>query len=198
EFNAAATKLQKVYKSYHTRRYWADCAVVVEELWWKALDFAALKRSSVSFFDVEKQESAVSRWARARTRAAKCIEIAQKCLDDVHDVVLDTKQNGRVNQDDLTQFTDIDESLVIFTSTTTKDKDAGFNRNHSSEVSSPVVGHLPGYMDYRVGMRPQIPVERKWALGLQTIDGLSDMQPLNAHCLGFSMHIEFGFVKFRK
>ncbi|XLR08578.1 hypothetical protein S83_036516, partial [Arachis hypogaea] len=76
--------------------------------------------------------------------------------------------------------------------------DAGFNRNHSSEVSSPVVGHLPGYMDYRVGMRPQIPVERKWALGLQTIDGLSDMQPLNAHCLGFSMHIEFGFVKFRK
>ncbi|XLS79364.1 hypothetical protein HN51_063598, partial [Arachis hypogaea] len=109
EFNAAATKLQKVYKSYHTRRYWADCAVVVEELWWKALDFAALKRSSVSFFDVEKQESAVSRWARARTRAAKCIEIAQKCLDDVHDVVLDTKQNGRVNQDDLTQFTDIDE-----------------------------------------------------------------------------------------
>ncbi|XLT44560.1 hypothetical protein HN873_037164 [Arachis hypogaea] len=147
EFNAAATKLQKVYKSYHTRRYWADCAVVVEELWWKALDFAALKRSSVSFFDVEKQESAVSRWARARTRAAK---------------------------------------------------DAGFNRNHSSEVSSPVVGHLPGYMDYRVGMRPQIPVERKWALGLQTIDGLSDMQPLNAHCLGFSMHIEFGFVKFRK
>ena len=71
EFNAAATKLQKVYKSYHTRRYWADCAMVVEELWWKALDFAALKSSSVSFFDVEKQESAVSRWARARTRAAK-------------------------------------------------------------------------------------------------------------------------------
>ncbi|RYR62574.1 hypothetical protein Ahy_A04g020270 [Arachis hypogaea] len=43
----------------------------------------------------------------------------------------------------------------------------GFNRNHSSEVSSPVVGYLPGYIDYHVGMRPQIPVERKWALGLQ-------------------------------
>lgn len=45
--------------------------MVVEELWWKALDFAALKRSSVSFFDVQKPETAQSRWARARTRAAK-------------------------------------------------------------------------------------------------------------------------------
>ncbi|XP_028774223.1 IQ domain-containing protein IQM1-like [Neltuma alba] len=71
ELEAAATKLQKVYKSYRTRRNLADCAVVVEELWWKALDFAALKRSSVSFFDVANQETAASRWARARTRAAK-------------------------------------------------------------------------------------------------------------------------------
>ncbi|KAL4305317.1 hypothetical protein AHAS_Ahas16G0066200 [Arachis hypogaea] len=51
--------------------------------------------------------------------------------------------------------------------------------NHSSEVSSPVAGHFPGYMDYQVGMRPQIPVERKWALGIQTqfmLDQLADLQ----------------------
>ncbi|XP_071721471.1 IQ domain-containing protein IQM1-like isoform X2 [Rutidosis leptorrhynchoides] len=71
ELNAAATTVQKIYKSYRTRRNLADCAVVVEELWWKALDFAALDRSSVSFFNVEKHETAVSKWARARTRAAK-------------------------------------------------------------------------------------------------------------------------------
>ena len=35
------------------------------------LDFAELKRSYISFFDIGKPEIAVSCWSRARTRAAK-------------------------------------------------------------------------------------------------------------------------------
>ncbi|VAI21512.1 unnamed protein product [Triticum turgidum subsp. durum] len=69
--DAAALRLQKVYKSFRTRRQLADCAVLVEQSWWKLLDFALLNRSSVSFFDIEKQETAVSKWSRARSRAAK-------------------------------------------------------------------------------------------------------------------------------
>uniref|UniRef100_J3N2K6 Uncharacterized protein n=1 Tax=Oryza brachyantha TaxID=4533 RepID=J3N2K6_ORYBR len=71
EHQAAAVRLQKVYKSFRTRRQLADCAVLVEQRWWKLLDFALLKRNSVSFFDIEKPETAVSRWSRARMRAAK-------------------------------------------------------------------------------------------------------------------------------
>nr|XP_024922237.2 IQ domain-containing protein IQM6 isoform X1 [Ziziphus jujuba var. spinosa] len=88
----AALRLQKVYKSFRTRRQLADCAVLVEQRCfpclspeqcckicdfkachcrWKLLDFAELKRSSISFFEIEKPETAVSRWSRARTRAAK-------------------------------------------------------------------------------------------------------------------------------
>ncbi|PRQ23202.1 hypothetical protein RchiOBHm_Chr6g0258771 [Rosa chinensis] len=40
---------------------------------WKTLDPAALKQSSVSFFDVEKPETAVLWWARARTRLRRFI-----------------------------------------------------------------------------------------------------------------------------
>lgn len=67
----AALRLQKVYKSFRTRRQLADCAVLVEQRWWKLLDFAELKRSSISFFDIDHPESAVSRWSRATTRVAK-------------------------------------------------------------------------------------------------------------------------------
>ncbi|KAL3529768.1 hypothetical protein ACH5RR_009090 [Cinchona calisaya] len=67
----AAVKLQKVYKSFRTRRKLADCAVLIEQSWWKLLDFAELKHSSISFFDIDKHETAISRWSRARTRAAK-------------------------------------------------------------------------------------------------------------------------------
>ncbi|KAL2940737.1 IQ domain-containing protein IQM2 [Bienertia sinuspersici] len=67
----AAVKLQKVYKSFRTRRKLADCAVVVEKSWWELLDSVELKHSSISFFEIEHHETAISRWSRAKTRAAK-------------------------------------------------------------------------------------------------------------------------------
>lgn len=33
ELQAAAVTVQKVYKSYRTRRNLADCAILVEEMW---------------------------------------------------------------------------------------------------------------------------------------------------------------------
>ncbi|CAD5178126.1 unnamed protein product [Musa acuminata subsp. malaccensis] len=67
----AATKVQKVYRSYRTRRRLADSAVVAEELWWQAIDFARLSHSTVSFFDHMKHESAISRWNRVCLNASK-------------------------------------------------------------------------------------------------------------------------------
>ncbi|PHT43444.1 hypothetical protein CQW23_17469 [Capsicum baccatum] len=67
----AAVKLQKTYKSFRTRRQLADCAVLVEHRWWKLLDSVELNQSSISYFDTEKPQTAVSRWSRAITRVAK-------------------------------------------------------------------------------------------------------------------------------
>jgi hypothetical protein len=72
---AAATRLQKMFKGHRTRRTLADCAIVVEELWWKLCDSASLDRTSISFFTATagggKQETAASRWVRAAKRIAK-------------------------------------------------------------------------------------------------------------------------------
>jgi len=72
---AAATRVQKMFKGHRTRRTLADCAIVIEELLWKLYDSASLDRTSISFFTATagggKQETAASRWVRAGKRIAK-------------------------------------------------------------------------------------------------------------------------------
>ncbi|CAL5363146.1 unnamed protein product [Camellia sinensis] len=70
---AAAMWVQKVYRSYHTRHMLADSAVVAEELWWQAIDYARLNRSTISFFKFSKPETVASWWNRIRLNASKCM-----------------------------------------------------------------------------------------------------------------------------
>ncbi|KAK7402256.1 hypothetical protein VNO78_14376 [Psophocarpus tetragonolobus] len=71
QLDSAAIMIQKVYKSYKTRRNLADCAIVCEELWWKDSMITAFNKCFISHIDSDKSKRTVPIWAIARTMATK-------------------------------------------------------------------------------------------------------------------------------
>ncbi|KAI3857595.1 hypothetical protein MKW98_028859 [Papaver atlanticum] len=67
--DTTALMMQKAYKGYRTWRQLADSAVLAEEYWWQAIDYARSNHSTISFFNVP--ETPISRWNRVSLNASK-------------------------------------------------------------------------------------------------------------------------------